>query len=156
MWRSWMHFGIVHDDDDEDDDDNEGDEDVSHVFLWQDTLEYWELLSLHLPAPAPASPSLHLKANQWGILIFGRKVLPSELLCPPDKEDTEFLMTLGIEVLAWSLRVAILTHPTHPLKASSKWSQILYFFKTRILWCVIILEQWTGVTKAAAPRLSHL
>ena len=43
--------------------------------------------------------------------------LPKELLCPPDKEDTEFLMTLGIEVLAWSLRVAILTHPL-PLKES--------------------------------------
>ena len=39
-------------------------------------------------------------------------ILPKELLWPPDREDTEFLMTLGMEVLAWSLRVAILTHPT--------------------------------------------
>ena len=44
--------------------------------------------------------------------MSGREVLPRELLWPPDKEDTEFLMTLGMEVLAWSLRVAILTHPT--------------------------------------------
>ena len=41
--------------------------------------------------------------------------LPKELPWPPDREDTEFLMTLGMEVLAWSLRVAILTHPL-PLK----------------------------------------
>ena len=46
------------------------------------------------------------------MLSWKANVLPKELLWPPDKEDTEFLMTLGMEVLAWSLRVAILTHPT--------------------------------------------
>ena len=39
------------------------------------------------------------------------KEIPRELLWPPDKEDTEFLITLGMEVLAWSLRVAILACP---------------------------------------------
>ena len=39
------------------------------------------------------------------------KGIPRELLWPPDKEDTEFLITLGMEVLAWSLRVAILACP---------------------------------------------
>ena len=54
--------------------------------------------------------------------VFGRRAevffsklalkgIPRELLWPPDKEDTEFLITLGMEVLAWSLRVAILACP---------------------------------------------
>ena len=42
---------------------------------------------------------------------FACKGIPKELLWPPDNEDTEFLITLGMEVLAWSLRVAIFTCP---------------------------------------------
>ena len=52
-------------------------------------------------------------------------ILPKELLWPPDREDTEFLMTLGMEVLAWSLRVAILTLPL-PLKESLRLLPMLH------------------------------
>ena len=83
-------------------------------------------------------------------------VLPKELLWPPDKEDTEFLMTLGMEVLAWSLRVAILDHPR------CLWKNNLYEQKHDWIWIensswrwVISYEQGTGASKVA-PRLSHL
>ena len=92
-----------------------------HASLLLDTPGCWGPWSQRWLAPAPASPSPHL-AGQFETVSFWTasrgflsklacKGIPRELLWPPDKEDTEFLITLGMEVLAWSLRVAILACP---------------------------------------------
>ena len=81
-------------------------------------------------------------------------VLPKELLWPPDKEDTEFLMTLGMEVLAWSLRVAILDHPPASERRIYMNKNTIGSENSSWRW-VISHEHCTGASKVA-PRLSHL